>query len=615
MTAQLTNHLWQSTVLAAAAGLLTVAFRRNQAQVRYWLWLCASVKFLVPFAVLLSLGSQLDWAPAARKVTAPEVTPAVSFTVAQVIEPFPAGAPTAPAPQDRGVWIGLAILGVWAGGFLGSALLRMRGWRRVRAAVRDSTRVEIPVGFGRQIACPTVQVRSAPGLLEPGVVGWWRPMLLLPAGIAERLTPRQLEAVLAHEFCHVHRRDNLWASIHMMVEAVFWFHPLVWWIGARLVEERERACDEAVLSLGSEPRDYAEGILNVCKLYVESPLSCVSGVTGSDLKRRIHTILTGRIARELTFAKKAALAVAGVATLSAPVWVGMMNAPAMRAQTAAPAAPKFEVASVKPCVAGGSRIGTKQGPPGGAANVSQTRISTGCAALAAAYPIAGLIQRVYGRLGLSGRPSLGSALPIQGGPGWLYSDYYVINAATESKTSKETMEGPMLQALLEDRFHLKVHRETRQVRVYTLTVAKGGPKIPVADGSCVRPDYSTYPLRPAPPGKTYCKDLGVGGRKGPNTTVNEEEVTVDYFCKLLGLVLDRPILDKTGLTGKYNFHLEFAVDQSTPGVLEGFGPPSDAPPAASIFTVVQQQLGLKLEATKGPREFLVIDHVERPSEN
>jgi len=87
------------------------------------------------------------------------------------------------------------------------------------------------------------------------------------------------------------RRDNLTAAIHMVVEAIFWFHPLVWWFGARLVEERERACDEAVLSLGCEPRDYADAILSVCKLYLESPIVCVSGISGSDLKRRIVRIM------------------------------------------------------------------------------------------------------------------------------------------------------------------------------------------------------------------------------------------------------------------------------------------------------------------------------------
>ena len=84
-------------------------------------------------------------------------------------------------------------------------------------------------------------------------MGLFRPILLLPADITERLQPRELQAILAHELCHVRRRDNLTSAIHMIVEAVFWFYPLVWWIGARLVEERERACDEAVLSLGNEP--------------------------------------------------------------------------------------------------------------------------------------------------------------------------------------------------------------------------------------------------------------------------------------------------------------------------------------------------------------------------
>jgi len=81
----------------------------------------------------------------------------------------------------------------------------------------------------------------------------------------------------------------------MFVETAFWFHPLVWWIGQRIVAERQRAGDEEVLRRGSEPRGYAEGILNVCKLYVESPLACVAGVTGADLKRRIAGMAGARM--------------------------------------------------------------------------------------------------------------------------------------------------------------------------------------------------------------------------------------------------------------------------------------------------------------------------------
>ena len=117
-----------------------------------------------------------------------------------------------------------------------------------------------------------------------------------------------------------------------MVEAIFWFHPLVWWIGARMVEERERACDEEVLLLGNEPQAYAERILSVCKFYLGSPLACASGVTGPDLKRRIESIMTHRIYQRLTLARKLLLAAAATAAVTGPIFIGVMNAPQSRAQ-------------------------------------------------------------------------------------------------------------------------------------------------------------------------------------------------------------------------------------------------------------------------------------------
>lgn len=216
-------------------------------------------------------------------------------------------------PHD---WAPLALFGSWACGFAAIALARWRAWRRVRSVVRASVPMDLAEG---------IAVRSATGLLEPGVVGIFRPVLLLPVDIMHRLSPSQLQAVLAHELCHVRRRDNLTAAIHMLVEAVFWFHPLIWWIGARLVEERERACDEEVLRLGNASQDYAEAILRVCKSYVEPPLQCVSGVTGSDLRKRIQAILADRITMELSAAKKIALASAAIVVLATPVWIGTLG--------------------------------------------------------------------------------------------------------------------------------------------------------------------------------------------------------------------------------------------------------------------------------------------------
>jgi bla regulator protein blaR1 len=575
-----TNHLWQSTVFAFAAGLLTVAFRKNRAPVRYWLWFSASFKFFVPFSLLMSFGSHLAWAPAAAKIAAPSV----SFTMVQITQPFPGALPLAPSTSGTHDWVLIAILGVWACGFSGVTLIRFRGWLRIRAARRASTPIDIPA---------SIEVRSSPGLLEPGVVGLLRPILLLPAGIAERLTPPQLEAVLAHELCHVQRRDNLFASIHMIAESAFWFHPLVWWIGTRLVEERERACDEQVLSLGNEPHVYAEGILNVCKLYVESPLVCVSGVTGSNLNKRIEAIMKNRMVLRLSFARKVALAVSGIAALAAPIAIGVMNAPLIRAQSAAAAVPKFEASSIRPCSAEpGLMLGAGY-------SASAGRLNTGCMPLVDSASL-GLIQRAYVRF--AGGPSWPAIVPIEGGPAWIHSALYDIHAKAEGNPNEEVMQGPMLQALLEDRFELRTHRETREVPVYALTVAQGGSNLtPFQVGTCTKMPMKV-PLPALASGQEYCK-VRIGMRAvDAQGSIEAQGSTLAEFAHMLTLVLDRPVIDKTRIAGTFDIHLEFAA-----------GAASD-PTGASILTAIQQ-LGLKLEPTKGLREFLVIDHAERPTEN
>jgi GWxTD domain-containing protein len=135
----------------------------------------------------------------------------------------------------------------------------------------------------------------------------------------------QLEPIIAHEMFHVRGRDNLAAAMHTVVQALFWFHPLVWWLGIRLVAERERACDEAVLQSGHDPAAYAEGILKVCKSNLMMP-ACVAGVSGSNLKKRIEVIMENRGTQNLNLGKKLLLTFAGAGLLAGPVFAGMMNA-------------------------------------------------------------------------------------------------------------------------------------------------------------------------------------------------------------------------------------------------------------------------------------------------
>jgi beta-lactamase regulating signal transducer with metallopeptidase domain len=224
----LANHLWQSTLLAAVAGLLILSLRKNRAQTRYWVWLAASVKFFVPFSLLVDVGSHFPLH------TVPAITrPGLSYVIEQASQPFSAPPPMATSPlaaETSSVnWIPVVLYALWA---LGSATLIFSWWRRwrgLRAALWMASPLDLDIGMKAMIS---------PAFAEPGVFGIRRPVLLLPAGITDRLTPPQLKAIVAHELSHVRRRDNLVTAIHMGVEALFWFHPLVWWLGARLMEER-----------------------------------------------------------------------------------------------------------------------------------------------------------------------------------------------------------------------------------------------------------------------------------------------------------------------------------------------------------------------------------------
>jgi uncharacterized protein (TIGR03435 family) len=166
------------------------------------------------------------------------------------------------------------------------------------------------------------------------------------------------------------------------------------------------------------------------------------------------------------------------------------------------------------------------------------------------------------------------------------------------------MTGPMLQALLEDRFQLKVHRETREIPLYALTVAKSGLKLQPADGgSCTPRDPAQSSLPPPASGqKPWCNLLR---RWGDSHAIHIElfGASMTQFCQSLGT--DRPVIDRTGITDRFDFHVEFAP--------EGADPSDDL--AAPSISFALGLLGLKLETTKGPREFLVIDRVEKPSEN
>ncbi len=250
MIGEITNHLWQSTTFAAAIALLATAFSKNRAEVRYWLWLSASLKFLVPFSLLVGVGIQLWDAQLAGKIATHITAPAVAQTMVEFAQPFPATFAQTPSAHHATDWISIAILCLWAFGFFCVALMRCRSWFQIRAAVRASSRHRCTDQHHRRNNSGSLfrnSDRARRSRIPP-------PSFTFARRHSGKLLRRgQFEAVTAHEQCHIRRRDNLTSACHMIVEAIFWFHPIVWWIGAKLVEEREQACDEAVLKLGNEP--------------------------------------------------------------------------------------------------------------------------------------------------------------------------------------------------------------------------------------------------------------------------------------------------------------------------------------------------------------------------
>ena len=551
------NHLWQSTLVVAIVFLLTLLLRKNSAQTRYWLWFAASVKFLIPFSLLVSAGNRIEWR------SAPAITPRVAVVTTQVTQPFTSleATNTTPAPKTQFPYL----QALWAVGSLSVVGVWLRRAHRLRNIVKQSTP-------NPHLTAP-IPVLSSPTLIEPGVIGVLRPVLLIPDGLHNKLSGEQMQAIVDHEMCHVRRRDNLAAIFHMAVESIFWFHPLVWWMGARLIEERERACDEEVLRLGNSPETYAESILNVCRFYVQSPLPCASGVTGSDLKQRVLHIMTSGIAQSLTLPHKAMLAACAAASLTLPLLIGVLST---NAQTTAGTA-KYDVASIRPNTTGANDSTFGPGPGGGIRAVNQTLLK--------------LVTNAYNVRDFQ----------VEGGPSWMKTDRFDIVAKEDhpDPTHPRDMTASQrdaymekhrerLRNLLTDRFHLVVKQETREHPGYVLTVGKGGSK-----------------LRASGPETKANTRVSVGGGRG---RVSAEGISLNLVATVLAQILGRNVVNQTGIQRVVDLTLEWTPD----AVLSD---PSLDSNTGSLFTAVQEQLGLKLESKKVPTEIIIVERVEKPTEN
>jgi bla regulator protein BlaR1 len=434
-------------------------------------------------------------------------------------------------------------------------------------------------------------------------VGIFHPVLLLPDGIQDRLAPAQLNAILAHELCHADRRDNLTSAIHLAVEALFWFHPLVWWIGTRLVAERERACDEEVVLHGGDRETYAEGILNVCKFYLESPIACAAGVTGAHLKKRVEEIMTRQMLGTLTYGKKVLLAAAGLAAVAGPVVIGMMEGRSLRAQSPPKERLAFEVASIKENKTQDPRDGR------GLEFLPSGRF------VARNIPLVLLIASAYNLPPQSPRLTMAPGVDRGIGGAWFSIEATSApGAIPEGATVKLRQEKMrlMLQTLLADRFKLVMRRETKELPVYAVVVARGGPKLQKA--AVEEKDCKDTPTGPNDPAWCHGFNGGQGrGLYGAAVSMSDLVSAVENFS-------DRPVIDKTGIQGLFNIQTEGWVPlRPRPPRPPGQEPTAEdlafADPARPTIFQIFDRLGLKLESSKAPVEVFVVEQIENPSEN
>ncbi len=589
----LIHFLWQGVLIAAVYAAVR---SRPRPSTRYGIACAALAAIMAAPIVTWALLSAAPRAPDAVAVST-ALTSHLPLAASSAARTAPVSwIETGAQPAEFLPWV----VAIWLAGTMVFWGRLMAGW--VVAARWRSTQVR-PAPPQWQRALNDLKTRigiSRPVRLlvsalvqTPAVVGWVKPIVLLPVGALAGLPPEQIEALLIHELAHIRRHDYLVNILQSVAEALLFYHPAVWWISGHIRAERELCCDDIAVSITGDAFTYALALADLESSRPEH-LNTAMAASGGSLAHRIARLLGQSRPASRTF-PGTGIIVSALLLVAAAYGVFAQSADS----------PRFDVASIKLNTASvhiGMGVVTN---PGG-------RLTAEFA------PVQLLIRKAYGV----------QSFQISGGPDWINTDGYDIEAKAEGNPSERQLL-LMLQSLLEDRFKLRVHRETKELPVYALTVAKGGLKLqPPKEGSCV----SAEPNAPEPSGPPPQRGSGqplhlpCGGivvffnRPGPRMIGGQ--VSMANVVQSLTNILGRAVMDKTGFTGKFDVHLEFAFDDALAGLTGPNTPPFrrqepgpgdlDSP---SIFAAIQQQLGLKLESAKGPAEVLVVDHVERPTEN
>lgn len=541
----LAHFLWQGIVIAIAYATARRMVRRPQG--RYVL-ACVTLGVLlaapvVTFSVLTpdkaaAANPYVGQVPASSGAAAATANSAAATTVITHYVRRETLMPWIVALWFAGVavfWIRLA------GGWLTTARMRRVSIRPAPADwQRTLDRIKMRTGIPRRVRL------LVSALVEvPTVVGWLRPLVLMPVGALAGLPVEHIEMLLAHELAHIRRHDYLVNVLQSIAEALLFYHPAVWWISGHIRAEREVCCDDIAVSISGDAFTYACALAD---LESRRPvlLNAALAANGGSLPERIGRLLNQPVRRARP---RSGAAVVSAILLASGGW-GLLAQPQRVS--------RFEAVTIKPNEMGGGH--THSHTSDGRWNANMTTKS--------------LIEFAFGI----------KSFQLEGGPSWLDEKNYDFVATTGDATpfTGQTL-APYLQSLLADRFHLVYHRTQKEFPVYVLTAAKSGPKLtPNAAGE---------------------KDSGTNSNGNHGIVhMTGKNLTMAGFASFLANQLDRPVIDRTGLQERYDVKLDWSRSETDTTL-------------PSIFSALQEQLGLRLEAGKGPVEILVIDSVDPPTSN
>ncbi len=606
--AALLNTLWYAGAVVAVTWAMLRCLPRVNAATRYWIWI-AVLGFLLVLPFLPGVVRQARTALAARNEGVAAVTRLVTVPTVPVsapqLTPVTLTVSSAPGSNPWPLWL----LAAWmiAAGWQLARLARGVVWvRRLKRRAssygdrfsspcvsqsRDEFRVRIRRGY---------QLLTSNEVASPVAAGYRRPAVIVPRGLLERLEESERRDVLQHELAHLARYDDWLALVTHTFGALLVLHPLAAIVMRHIEREREKACDDFVVAHTGSARNYVRSLARLHDLrWTTGTRLLAPELLGREslLGDRIKSLL--RHGRKFSTRPSPASLGASVLLLGVllgaagliPGWVAV-------AQTKAASPTSFEVASIRLAKPANRMMGIGIYPSPGRFSATNVRLVD---LIVDAYNVR------YVQVQTKSLPS------------WARTQRYAVQAVMPPGTPRlvgpqlDRIQARMLQSLLVDRFKLKVHFTTKLLPAYDLMVAKGGPKMRLMnDADYIRAHHK--------PGSGSWSTPGVASYSALGTDSG-------LIATMLTGILQRPVTDMTGLTGRYDFNLTWTPGRvmagrmvTSAGSAGDEGPESGTAPAPStsgisIFTAIQEQLGLKLRPTKTPEKVLVVDHVERPTPN